>query len=224
MNPVSLLDADDAFIRIRDDVLRGRLLPGDKLVAQKLADAIGTSRTPIKEALGRLEQRGLVVRAEKWGYSVRTISFRDAEEMFESRLVIEVANARLASERGSETEHQGMQTLLTSSACSLEANELIEFQHQSRRIHEMIASATGNSMLIRMFDQINDLVLLFGISLLRASPQRAQYIYEENRRIVEAISFRHADSAASLTTQHIERGHATFQTTATSVRSALRLL
>lgn len=224
MDPIQTLNVETAFLRIRDDILRGRLLPGEKVVAQKLAQDIGTSRTPVKEALARLEIEGLVVRAGNWGYSVRTISFRDAEELFEARLVVEVGNARLAAQRASEAEVEGMRRLLVESKRRLGAGALVEFQHRARGIHELIAQATGNAMLVKMFKQVNDLIILFGTSLLRANPQRARRILEENEAIVDAVASRRPEEAAALMREHIDRGHASFREAMSAVRPALRIL
>jgi GntR family transcriptional regulator, vanillate catabolism transcriptional regulator len=223
MDSSSLLNATVAYSAVRDAILRGQLAPGERLVTQRLAAETGVSRTPIKEALARLESEGLVVRSENWGYAVRTISMRDAEEIFEARLIIEVAGARIAAQRATEAEADAMAKLLVSSQKRLQARNLVEFQHQARAIHELIAQATGNSQLVRMFKQVNDLVLLFGVSLLKANPARATDILGENQSIVGAIQGRRPDEAAALMQQHIERGHASFRDTATQVRMPVRV-
>lgn len=224
MDPFEPLNVDAACARIRDDILRGRLLPGAKLVAQKLAEQLGTSRTPIKEALARLETEALVVRAERWGYSVRTISHRDAEEMFEARLVIEVGNARFAAQRASAADIDAMREAQDVSLRELRAGNLMEFQQHARRVHECISEAAGNSLLQRMFQQVNHLVIVFGTSLLRAEPARATEIASENDAIVAAVAAHDPERAAALMQQHIARGHASFRDTLTRARPPLRLL
>ncbi|MBL8351315.1 MAG: GntR family transcriptional regulator [Burkholderiaceae bacterium] len=223
MDAYALLNATIAYASVRDAILRGHLAAGERLVAQRLAEQAGLSRTPIKEALARLESEGLVVRAENWGYVVRTISMRDAEEIFEARLVIEVAAAGIAAQRATAAEVDVMTKLLASSQKRLQARNLVDFQHEARAIHETIAQATGNSQLVRMFKQVNDLVLLFGVSLLKANPARATDILSENAAIVAAIRAGNADDAAALMRKHIECGHASFRDTVTSVRTAIRM-
>jgi GntR family transcriptional regulator of vanillate catabolism len=206
MDSSDVLNTTSAYARLRDDILKGRRPGGDRLVTQQIADELGVSRTPVKEALAKLESEGLVVRGGNWGYSVRTITFRDAEELFEARLVIEVASARMAAAQ----RH-------------LKAKALPEFQNASRGVHELIAQATGNSQVIRMFRQVNDLVVLFGISLLRLNPERATDILQENRQIVSAIQERRADDAAKSMHQHIVEGHASFRRMVITERPNMRL-
>lgn len=221
MDANTLLNTATAYNGLRDGILKGRLAAGDRLVAQQIATGMGISRTPVKEALARLETEGLVVRAGNWGYSVRTISLRDAEEIFEARMVIEVANAERAAQRATETEAEAMAALLRVARRHLKVRNLVEFQHSSRAIHELIALATGNAQLVRMFKQVNDLVVLFGVSLLRANPSRADDILAENASLVEAIQLRRAEDAVRLMRQHIESGHASFRAVASTIRPPL---
>ncbi|MGH8431915.1 MAG: GntR family transcriptional regulator [Solimonas sp.] len=216
-----MLNGATAYAGLRDAILKGRLMAGDRLVAQRIATDMGVSRTPVKEALARLESEGLVVRAGNWGYSVRTISMRDAEEIFEARLVIEVASAERAAQRATEAETDAMAKLLSTSRRHLKAKDLAEFQHCSRGVHELIAQATGNAQLVRMFKQVNDLVVLFGVSLLRANPTRAPEILGENEAIVDAVQQRRSDEAARLMRRHIENGHASFRNAAAAIRPAV---
>ena len=84
MNPNVTLSVEMAYNELRSRILCGLLTPGARLVTQQLALILDLSRTPIKEALARLESDGLVARIGSWGYSVREITLKDAEEIFES--------------------------------------------------------------------------------------------------------------------------------------------
>ena len=107
-----------AWDRIRHGILTGQLAPGERLIAQRLAEDLGLSRTPVKEALASLEREGLVTRTGNWGYRVRVISVRDAQEVFEARLVVETANSFHAALRATESQigamAQGLQEAQTS--------------------------------------------------------------------------------------------------------------
>lgn len=223
MDSTSLLQTGSAYSRLRDDILKGRLTAGARLVTQRIADELGISRTPVKEALARLEVEGLVLRSGNWGYTVRGITLLDAQELFEARLVIETACARLAAERAGEADTHAMTRQLAASRRHLKARALPEFQDSARGVHELIAQASANSQLVRMFKQVNDLVVLFGISLLRAHPARAPEIQAENESIVAAIQERRGDEAAALMRRHIENGHASFRAAITGQHPALPL-
>jgi len=224
MDSKSVLDTTLVYSQLRDDIIRGRLSPGQRLVAQRLATQANVSRTPVKEALARLESEGLVLREENWGYTVRSITVRDAEEIFEGRLIIEVAAARLAAERASAADEDALGKALAASEKRLRQGKLVEFQIDSRAVHERIVQATANTQIMRMFRQLDDLVLIFGLSLLRANPDRAADIYEENIGIVEAVRSRDPEQAASLMKRHIERGHGSFRDAIGKTHTALRLV
>jgi DNA-binding GntR family transcriptional regulator len=218
----SFLQVTNVYEALREDILEGRLASAERLVTQRLAERAGVSRTPIKEALARLEAEGLVERQGNWGYAVRTITTRDAEDMFESRLVIEVAAARLAAQRASAADIDFVRCRLAESRSLLDAKDLVAFQHASREVHERIVVATGNGILLKMFRQVNDLVLLFGISLLKADPQRAADILTENRSIVDALAARDPQAAEARMRAHIERGHSSFRGAVGRVPLAIR--
>jgi len=211
------------YDRIRESILSGERPSGERIAAQGIATELGVSRTPVKEALARLDAEGLVVRAGNWGYSVRSVSLRDAEDIFESRLVIEIANARLAAERASAAEGTELLAVLKACRAPLKAARLTEFQRRSRAVHEYISKTTHNLQLMRMFNQISDLVVLFGISLLRANPARAAEIYAENEGIAKAICAGKSADAGALMRSHIEQGHASFREAISPTRSSVAL-
>jgi DNA-binding GntR family transcriptional regulator len=211
MDSIRLPSAVTAWDRVRHGILTGQLAAGERLVAQRLAAELGLSRTPVKEALASLEREGLVTRAENWGYSVRVISVRDAQDVFEARLVVETANSFHAAMRATDSQIGAMAQGLQEAHGQLKRRRIMEFQQASRQVHEQIAEASANRMLIQMFRQVNDLVMLVAITSLRALPDRATDILAENRSIVEAIRARNPDLAAERTKRHIEAGHEAFR-------------
>ena len=211
MDSMRLPSTRTAWDRVRHGILTGQLAAGERLITQRLAEDLGLSRTPVKEALAILEREGLVTRAENWGYSVRLISVRDAQDVFEARLVVETANSFHAAQRATEPQLGAMTQRLQQAHGQLKRRRIMEFQRASRQVHEQIAEASGNGMLVQMFRQVNDLVMLVAITSLRALPDRATDILAENRSIVEAIEARNPDLAAERTKRHIEAGHEAFR-------------
>jgi GntR family transcriptional regulator of vanillate catabolism len=211
MDSTRLPSTVTAWDRLRRGILTGELAAGERLIAQRLAAELGLSRTPVKEALASLEREGLVTRAENWGYRVRVISVRDAQEVFEARLVVEAANSLHAALRATDSQLAAMTQGLQEAEAHLKQRRIMEFQQASRQVHEQIAEASANRMLMQMFRQVNDLVMLVAITSLRALPDRATDILAENRSIVEAIRERNPDLAAERTRRHIEAGHEAFR-------------
>jgi len=210
------MDVITAYQSLRAAIFSGRLKPGERLVSQQIADELGASRSPVREALARLESDGLVVRIGQWGYSVRVMTLHEAEHLFEARLVIEVANARLGAQRLKPEILQEMAAAQKDARAQLKRGRLVEFQRASRRVHERIAAMSGNTQLARMFQQINDLVLLFGLTLLRASPARADEILEENEAIIQAMASGSPERAGQAMQRHIARAHEHFRASLTA--------
>ena len=211
MDSIRLPSTVTAWARVRHGILTGQFAAGERLIAQRLAADLGLSRTPVKEALASLEREGLVTRAGNWGYSVRVISVRDAQDVFEARLVVETANSLHAALRATDSQIGAMAQGLQEAHGQLKRRRIMEFQQASRQVLEQIAEASGNRMLVQMFRQVNDLVMLVAITSLRALPDRATDILAENRSIVEAIRARNPDLAAERTRRHIEAGHEAFR-------------
>ncbi len=205
------MDSSLVYSQLRTMILSGSMRPGERLISQQIADQIGASRTPVREALARLETSGLVTRLDRWGYAVRQITLQEAEHLFESRLVIEVANARFAATRALPHQIEAMTSTQARAMSLLDANRIAEFQHASRRFHEVIAESACNTLMLQMFYQINDLVILFGITLLRASPTRATEIGRENAELLSAIADRDPTRAAQVMHDHITNGHGHFR-------------
>ena len=100
--PSSVREA--AYGHLRDSILRGSLLPGTRISEPNLAEQLGISRTPVREALQRLSQEGLVELTPAKGARVRVLSAEEVREVYEARAMLEGEAARLAAERASEGE------------------------------------------------------------------------------------------------------------------------
>jgi len=213
----------DVYEQVKDKILSGTVNIGEKLVTQQLADYLGVSRTPVREALARLESEGLVIRGANQGYSVRRLTLKDATSLFEARMVIEVANAKFAASRAGNAALSAMQNKLAEASRHLSANELGAFQKAARGFHQLIATSTENEQLQRMFNQINDMVILFGITLIRSSPARAQEIERENQRIFQAIQAGDATRAAEAMQGHLNCAYDHFKRSIPGLAIALDL-
>ena len=195
MNPKLTESVDVAYTYLRSKILCGSMHAGMRLTTQQLADALKVSRTPIKESLARLESEGLVVREDKWGYSVRDLSIKDAEDIFEARLVIEVACAQKAATMTTNEDGEKLIKILEKTRLAANRGKSEKFLIESRWLHRYIAEMTKNDLLLRMFDQVNSLVLLYAFSIVQSNPNRIKEIIVENEHLVTAIIKRNADLA-----------------------------
>ncbi len=201
---------DRVFHHVRDRILDGRFPAGYPLRAQELAEATGLSRTPVREALSRLVQEGLVVRSGGWGFTVRTLELRDVLDLFRVREPLEVESARAAAARLDAETIAQLDDLLERSAHLLAAGEEVESILAARRFHLAISEASGNRLLLQMLQSINDRIHLVGLSVVRAVPGRAREVLTENRRILAALIDRDEAGLEAAVRHHIRRAQELF--------------
>lgn len=146
--------ADEAYRRISEAMLAGDLPPGSRLVMDALAERLEISRTPVRDALRRLEREGLVEPTGGKGYTVRSIATADLEHLYESRIAVEAFCARRVAELGEPAISVVERAIEEAVKCG--AHTAAETYHQNRMIHRSVARACANPMLVEMFDSVWD--------------------------------------------------------------------
>jgi len=193
-----------AYQFIREQILTRAYLPGQRLRGQEIAEAIGISRTPIREALGLLEENGLVHKTD-WGFVVRAMTLADVEDLFKVREVLELEAAREARMRVDDEWISALRGILERARQLLEAGRGIESIRASRAIHMSIAERSGNKYLHKMLKSIDDQVQMVGAALVQKYPRRSAEVLEENGAIVEAFARGDGTAIASAIRTHIRR-------------------
>jgi DNA-binding GntR family transcriptional regulator len=132
---------------LRDDIIRGRKKPGERLVEDAVAKEHGVSRVPVREALRRLESEGFVTLAKYQGAAVSTTSKRDSLELMQVRRGLEVMAARLAAERRGGDFADELTSVVDRGRAAANAHRLDELPDLIMSFHELVASAAGNLQL-----------------------------------------------------------------------------
>lgn len=172
---------------VRDNILNQVYQPGQPLRAQEIAEAMGVSRTPVREALGQLEQNGLVQKTG-WGFLVRSMTLQDIEDLFDVREILEVEAARKALHQVDADWLAKLSAVLADTERHLKGGRLIESIRTARSFHLSIAERAGNPVLLRMLQSISEQVQLVGGTLILRFPGRAAEVLAENTRILDAFS------------------------------------
>jgi DNA-binding GntR family transcriptional regulator len=196
-----------AYAHIKRLILTAECRPGQKLRAQELAGALGLSRTPIREALGRLANEGLVEQAG-WGFTVRRLTLQDVREVFEVRLVLELEAARLAVANLSDASAERLEQMLGEAEQRFKAGQTEEYLRRARRFHYAIAQVGGNRLLLGMLESINDRIERIGNILVQRVSTRAAEVMQENRAILNALKLRNAKQLDEAIRRHVERARA----------------
>lgn len=189
------------FETLRDAIITGQLKPGERLMEVQLAEELGVSRTPVREAIRKLELEGLVVMVPRKGAYVADISTKDVAEVFEIRAALESLAAGLAAERITQEELEELHRILeTESTENLDLETLIEVD---TAFHEVIYKASRNERLVQIISNLREQIQRFR-SITLAKPGRMKDALKEHKQIVEAISQGDVALARQLAQQHIE--------------------
>jgi len=191
------------FEGLRESILDGRLEPGQRLMEIQLAEQMGVSRTPVREAIRKLELEGLVVMIPRKGAYVADMSMKDISEVFEIRSALEGLAAELAAERISENELERLERYLYEIAEAIENNDLDRCIEVDTGFHEELFSASHNAKLEQMISNLREQIQRFRIQSL-ARPGRMETALQEHRALVEAIGQRDSELARQLAQEHIE--------------------
>ncbi len=193
---------DVVFETLRDAIIQGRLRPGERLMEIQLAEEMGVSRTPVREALRKLELEGLIVMIPRKGAYVAGISVKDIVDVFEVRAALESLAAGLAAERITDQELEELERALVQISEASGSN-LDAVVQTDTNFHEIIYRASRNQRLTQLITNLQEQIQRFRTTSL-AQPGRTKTAIEEHRKIVEAISERNVELAQALAREHIE--------------------
>ena len=188
---------------LREAILNGTLKPRERLMEIQLAEELGVSRTPVREALRKLELEGFIVMVPRKGAYVADLSIKDIADVFEIRIALEGLAAALAAERITDEELEAMEKHLVEKAEAIKKNDMVKLVEVDTKFHEALYGASRNDRLITIINNLREQIQRFRTSSL-AMPGRMQQSLEEHRSIVEAIQSRDIALARQTAQEHIE--------------------
>ena len=190
------------FRTLRAEILANSLLPGTELLEVALAERLGVSRGPIREALGRLATEGLVTIQPRRGAIVAGLSRQAFLEAYQVREALEGLAVRLATPQLSLRDVRALERLIADMERAVARNDVARFFEKNAAFHGMFVSLSGNRRLQDMHRQlVSDLGRYAGLSLtLRGNMARS---VDEHRRILDAARSGATDRAVELLGEHI---------------------
>ena len=193
---------DDATQALRDAILNGHLPSGTRLRQMDLAERLAISRTPIREALGRLQQEGLVEILPAAGVRVAVLNLEEAAELYDVREVLDGLAARLAAQRADPATLAALDKLLARMKRCVERGDSNQWFPAHVAFHGAIFSAAGNVRLQAMSSVVRLSIRYFHPLLLRTA-HRLDDALREHRAIFEAIAAHDGVEAERLARIHI---------------------
>jgi len=191
------------FESLREAIISGKLPSGERVMEIQMAEEMGVSRTPVREAIRKLELEGLVVMIPRKGAYVAGISLKDIADVFEIRGALEGLAAELAAERITEEELEDLERYLVKISEESESGDLDKVVETDTDFHSLIYRASRNQRLFQIINNLREQIQRFRTTSL-SYPGRMKVAVEEHRKIVEAISGRDGELARKLAQEHIE--------------------
>jgi DNA-binding GntR family transcriptional regulator len=191
------------FESLREAIIEGRLKPNERLMEIQLAEEMGVSRTPVREALRKLELEGFVVMVPRKGAYVAGISMKDIVDVFEVRAALEALAAGLAAERITEEELDQLERYLVQIYELSEGDNINAIVEGDTSFHDVMYRASRNQRLVQIITHLQEQIQRFRMTSL-SQPGRTRVALEEHKKIVDAVAERNVELAQHLAREHIE--------------------
>ena len=192
------------YEELRTLILTGKIKPGTRMMEIELAEDMGVSRTPIREAIRKLEKEGLVVIEPRKGAYASEVSIKDMEDILEVRANLEGLAAYLAAERMSEEEKKELRETGERFRQAVADGDMAEMISNDTKFHHMIVESCRNNHLIHMVEQLQELVLRFRYIYYKDF-KRAEEMIPEHKRILEEIVSGNGANARFEAFNHIDK-------------------
>jgi DNA-binding GntR family transcriptional regulator len=198
--------ADAVYDALRKAIVARQLQPGDRLAEEQLAKQFGVSRTPVREALLRLETEQFATRVARRGLVVRPIPEREVLEVYAVRAALDGLAASLAAEQSTPPDRARITWLSQQVSDAAKASDFVKMAELNIGLHEAICEAAHNGMLSLFMRQIHDWVRRFAEADTTFSrPGRADEATSEHDEIIAAIEAGDAERAGQLAREHMNR-------------------
>ena len=201
---------DVVFNTLRQAILRGELKPGERLMEIQLANKLGVSRTPIREAIRKLELEGLVLMIPRKGAEVAEITEKSLKDVLEIRRALEDLAVRLACEKITKEELKELKKAGDEFKKVLKSQDITEVAEADVRFHDVIYMATDNPKLIQLLNNFREQMYRFRVEYLKKAEVRPQLLAEHDE-IIKYITEGNKEAAANVVCKHIENQALTVQ-------------
>ena len=193
---------DIVFQTLRNAIITGELQPGERLMETQLAEKLGVSRTPIREAIRKLELEGLVVMVPRKGAQVAQFTEKDIQDVLEVRAALEALAAKLACRRMDDRAFLKLQLAIAEYSYAAKNKDLETMIEKDVEFHDIICNATQNDQLIQLFNNLKEQVNRDRITYLK-NAEDSETVEAEHLAILEALKNKDEEVASNLASNHI---------------------
>ena len=192
------------YEELKMQILTGKITPGTRMMEVELAESMGVSRTPIREAIKKLEQEGLVIIEPRKGAYASQISVKDMVDILEVRQDMEGLAAYMAAYRMTPKQMKELEVISSGYNKAVEEGNMADMIKFDTDFHNLIVESCNNNILTMMINQLQELLLRFRY-VYYDNIKRAEKMPSEHTMIMEAIKDGRSDAARASAEMHIER-------------------
>ncbi|MDD3361915.1 MAG: GntR family transcriptional regulator [Hespellia sp.] len=194
---------DVVFNTLRQAILRGELKPGERLMEIQLANKLGVSRTPIREAMRKLENEGLVLMVPRKGAEVAEITEKSLRDVLEVRRALEELCVQLACDKMTKEGIEELRKAAEEFEEVVDSEDITVVAAKDVAFHDIIYAATDNPKLIALLNNLREQMYRFRAEYLKRDEFHPQLL-KEHKQIIEGILNHRKDEAAKIMCQHID--------------------
>ena len=191
---------DVVFNTLRQAILKGELAPGERLMEIQLAEKLGVSRTPIREAIRKLELEGLVLMIPRKGAEVAKISEKSLRDVLEVRRSLEELAIELACQRMTEEDIKELEEAQEAFRNAIQSADAMTIAETDEHYHDIIYNGTGNNQLV---NNLSEQMYRYRLEYIKDADKR-QILVVEHDYILKAIRSRHVAEAKKAIREHID--------------------
>ena len=195
---------DVVFNTLRDAILTGKLVPGERLMENQLAEKLGVSRTPVREALRMLELENLVELVPRKGAQVLDMSEKDITNILEVRSALEGLATSLACKKMTKEDLQQLKSMEVDFEKAVADNDVEHFVDIDEDFHDLIFAVTENDKLISIFRNLRIQLYRYRMAQAKNNETSMSTIVAHHRSIIRAIENHDAEEGASIAQGHIK--------------------
>lgn len=193
---------DVVFGTLREAILKGELEPGERLMEVALATQLGVSRTPIREAIRKLELEGLVLMTPRKGAVVAEITEKDLKDVLEVRENLEELAVCLACEKATEESILNIKNAHDEFIKTLSQSDLTLIAEADVKFHDGIYAMAGNKRLLQILNNLRETMYRYRLEYIKDADKR-KLLVEEHAAIIEAIEMKNVEKATEYIKNHI---------------------
>jgi DNA-binding GntR family transcriptional regulator len=196
---------EHVFESLKQAIIQGNITAGEWLVESHIAETLGISRTPVREAIHKLEREGLIERQPRGGFTVLGLDRNDIEETFGIRSVLEGYAARLAAEKHKKEELEPLEEKVKEFQEALDRKKMNDLPVINTEFHDLLYALSKSPKLISIINGLRDQIYRYRKMNL-AEEKFATTSNQDHIQMLQSIRKRNAESAERLTREHIMRG------------------